>query len=99
LPSHSNEVRNVAPHFCGNERPQQINLPIAGGKFLPAHGSYREFIEIMVSEWRRVSRNSHFLNLTVASSAFFFIKATPGTERSVQLQLSFNDNWENILVH
>jgi len=26
----------------------------------------------MVSEWRRVSRNSRPLNLTIASSAFFF---------------------------
>jgi hypothetical protein len=50
LASHNNEVRNVAPRFCGNERPQQINLPIVGGKFPAAHGSYREFIEIMVSE-------------------------------------------------
>ena len=49
----------------------------------------------MVSEWRRVSRNSRLLNLTVAGSAFFFIESdAPGTERSVQLQLSFNDNWE-----
>jgi hypothetical protein len=78
LPSHNNEVRNVAPPFCGNERPQQINLPIAGAKFLPAHGSYREFIGIMVSEWRRFSRNSRLLNLTVASSAFFFIESDAG---------------------
>jgi hypothetical protein len=78
LLSHNNEVRNVAPHFCGNERPQQINLPIAGGKFLPAHGSYREFIEIMVSEWRRVSLNSRLPNLTLASSAFFFIESDAG---------------------
>jgi hypothetical protein len=51
---HNNEVRNAAPHFCGNERPQQISLPIAVGKFLAAHESYRELIEIMVSEWRQV---------------------------------------------
>jgi hypothetical protein len=71
LPSHNNEVRNVAPHFCGNERQQQINLPIGGGRFPQAHGSYREFIEIMVSEWRQVRLNSRLPNLTLASSAFF----------------------------
>jgi hypothetical protein len=60
LPSHNNEVRNVAPRFCGNERPQQINLPIVGGKFPAAHGSYREFIEIMVSEWRGLAETRAF---------------------------------------
>jgi len=68
------EVWNVAPHSCDTERKQQINLPIGGGKFPQAHGSYREFIEIMVSEWWRVSRNSRLPNLTVASSAFFYRK-------------------------
>jgi hypothetical protein len=50
------EVRNVAPHFsCGTGRQQPINLPIVGGKLPPAHGSYRDFIGIMVREWRQVS--------------------------------------------
>jgi hypothetical protein len=49
------EVRNVAPHFCGNERQQQINLPIGGGKFPQAHGSYRQFIGIMVPDRRTLA--------------------------------------------
>jgi hypothetical protein len=72
LPSHNDEVRNVAPHFCGNERQQQINLPIAGGKFPQMHGSCREFIEITVSEWRRVQpKLARLPNLTLGRSAFF----------------------------
>jgi hypothetical protein len=58
--SHDNEVRNVSPHFCGNEPQQQINLPIAGGKFLLAHGSFPEFIEIMVSEWGGLAETRAF---------------------------------------
>ena len=63
------------PHSCGTERRQEINLPIVGGKFPAAHGSCREFIGIMVSEWRRVSLNSRLPNLTLAISAFFFIES------------------------
>jgi len=54
------EVRNVAPRSCGTERQQQINLPIVGGKFPPGHGSYREFIGIMVTDWREVSQTCAF---------------------------------------
>jgi len=77
LALNSNEIRNVVPHSCGTERRQEINLPIVGGKFPAAHGSCRKFIGIMVSEWRRVSLNSRLPNLTLASSAFFFIEVTP----------------------
>jgi hypothetical protein len=44
------EVRSVAPHSCGTEWQQQINLPIGGGKSPPTHGSYREFIAITVPD-------------------------------------------------
>jgi hypothetical protein len=44
------EVRNVAPHSCATEWQQQINLPIVGGKFPPAHESFREFIGITVHD-------------------------------------------------
>jgi hypothetical protein len=46
------EVWSVVPHSCGTERQQQINLPIGGGKFPQAHGSYRKFIGIMVPDRR-----------------------------------------------
>jgi hypothetical protein len=49
------EVWNVAPHSCDTERKQQINLPIGGGKFPAAHGSYREFIGIMVPDRRTLA--------------------------------------------
>jgi hypothetical protein len=48
----NNKVRNVAPHFSGNGRQQQINLPVVGGKFPAAQASCREFIVIMAAEWR-----------------------------------------------
>jgi hypothetical protein len=70
------EVRNVAPHSCGTERQRQINLLIVGGKFPPAHESYRESIGIMVPEWQQVSLNSRLPNLTPACSAFL-LKVTP----------------------
>jgi hypothetical protein len=61
------EVRSAAPHFsCGTEWQQQINLPIVGGKFPPAHRSYREFIGIMVPEWWQVSLNLRLPSLTPA---------------------------------
>jgi hypothetical protein len=64
------EVRNVAPHSCGTERQQLINLPIVGCTFPSAHESYREFIRIMVPEWRQLSLNLRLPNLTPAYSAF-----------------------------
>jgi hypothetical protein len=69
------EVRSVAPHSCGTERKQQINLPIGGGKFPQAHGSYREFIEIMVPNRRHISLNVCLPNLTpIYTALFFFLK-------------------------
>jgi hypothetical protein len=75
LALNNNEIRNVVPHSCGTERQQEINLPIVGGKFPAAHGSNREFIGIMVSEWRRVSLNSCLPNLTLAITVLS--KVTP----------------------
>jgi len=60
LALNSNEIRSGVPHSCGTERQQQINLPIAGGKFLLAHGSSPEFIGIMVSEWGGLAETRTF---------------------------------------
>jgi hypothetical protein len=73
------EVRSVAQHSCGTERKQQINRPIGGGKSPQAHGSYREFIGIMVPNRRQISPNLRLPNLTpVYTALFFFLKVTPG---------------------
>jgi len=70
LALNSNEIRNVAPHSCGTERRQEINLPIVGGKFPAAHGSCREFYRSDARELSdRCSCNFHLTTIGKTSSS------------------------------